>query len=214
MAKLVEEYSLWPTIINRYHLDLSKDSREALVEQTKKHFPDVLTRGGTYNYFPKIKTHEANSLKNEIIKTVNSDSEVRRFVNGYLPHLNQFGNPTVNLTLLSSWCFRQTSANSLWSHSHTATNYSIAYYLKKTTDTRLIFIDPRGAVNAPRKRNGKWADVREGEHFEAWCFNPKEGEMFIFPSYLIHYSDDIETDDEKVVISANFVLKELYEQEK
>ena len=214
MARLLNEYSLWPTIIKRYQLDLPKESRDNLVEQSKKQFPELVTGNGTFNYFPKINTRESNLLKNEFIKVVNSDTEVRRFIEGYMPHLFTFGNPTVNLTLLSSWCFRQTSSNSLWSHSHTATNYSVAYYIRKTSDTRLIFIDPRGAVNAPRKRHGKWADVKEGEHCESWSFNPKEGELFLFPSYLIHYSDDIKDDSEKLVISANFVLKELYEQEK
>lgn len=47
----------------------------------------------------------------------------------------------------------------------------------------------------------------ENNLLPAWAIKPKEGSMIIFPSYLPHYVDQNQNDEDRISISFNLILK-------
>lgn len=47
----------------------------------------------------------------------------------------------------------------------------------------------------------------ENNLLPAWAIKPKEGSMVIFPSYLPHYVDQNQNDEDRISVSFNLILK-------
>lgn len=85
-----------------------------------------------------------------------------------------------------SWGVVLTNGKGLEPHFHAGTNISTVLYLTKGQGD-LIVMDPRG--NACR---GMPIEIREA-NFDLFRHSPQEGDLIIFPSYLLHYVEPGDT---------------------
>ena len=135
--------------------------------------------------------------------------QLRFFVNSISPQLNSvladmgwdIKNQEVKITGMWAIINNKNSSNAMHIHSN---NYiSAAYYVKAPKNCGdLVFYDPRFAATYRYPKISKTNKLNSN----MISFQPKEGMLVLFPSYLQHSVNVNKTDEERIVISFNINL--------
>ena len=133
----------------------------------------------------------------------------RFFVNSISPQLNSvltdmgwdIKNQEVKITGMWAIINKKNASNSMHIHSN---NYiSAAYYVKAPKNCGdIVFYDPRFAATYRYPKISKTNKLNSN----IVSFQPKEGMLVLFPSYLQHSVNVNKTDKERIVISFNINL--------
>jgi len=131
------------------------------------------------------------------------------FVNSISPHINSvltdmdwdIINQEVKITGMWAIINKKNSSNAMHIHSN---NYlSAAYYVKAPINCGdIVFYDPRFAATYRYPKISKTNKLNSN----IVSFQPKEGMLVLFPSYLQHSVNVNKTDEERIVISFNINL--------
>ena len=135
--------------------------------------------------------------------------EPRFFVNSIAPQLNSvltdmgwdIKKQEVKITGMWAIINKKNSSNAIHIHSN---NYiSAAYYVKAPINCGdIVFYDPRSAATYRYPKISKTNKLNSN----MVSFQPKEGMLVLFPSYLQHSVNVNKTDAERIVISFNINL--------
>ena len=135
--------------------------------------------------------------------------QLRFFVNSISPQLNSvladmgwdIKNQEVKITGMWAIINNKNSSNAMHIHSN---NYiSAAYYVKAPKNCGdIVFYDPRFAATYRYPKISKTNKLNSN----IVSFQPKEGMLVLFPSYLQHSVNVNKTDEERIVISFNINL--------
>ena len=133
----------------------------------------------------------------------------RFFVNSISPQLNSvltdmgwdIKKQEVKITGMWAVINKKNSSNAMHIHSN---NYiSAAYYIKAPKNCGdIVFYDPRFAATYRYPKISKTNKLNSN----IVSFQPKEGMLVLFPSYLQHSVNVNKTDEERIVISFNINL--------
>ena len=133
----------------------------------------------------------------------------RFFVNSISPQLNSvltdmgwdIKKQEVKITGMWAVINKKNSSNAMHIHSN---NYiSAAYYVKAPVNCGdIVFYDPRFAATYRYPKISKTNKLNSN----TVSFQPKEGMLVLFPSYLQHSVNVNKTDEERIVISFNINL--------
>ena len=133
----------------------------------------------------------------------------RFFVNSISPQLNSvltdmgwdIKNQEIKITGMWAVINKKNSSNAMHIHSN---NYiSAAYYVKAPVNCGdIVFYDPRFAATYRYPKISKTNKLNSN----MVSFQPKEGMLVLFPSYLQHSVNVNKTDEERIVISFNINL--------
>ena len=85
-------------------------------------------------------------------------------------------------------------------HNHPNAFLSAAYYLQTSeTSGSINFFDPR------EQKNTRYPKIKNFTELSAAVvkFEPKEGDLLLFPSYLYHSVDENLSDQDRIIISFN-----------
>ena len=133
----------------------------------------------------------------------------RFFVNSISPQLNSvltdmgwdIKKQEVKITGMWAIINKKNSSNAMHIHSN---NYiSAAYYIKAPKNCGdIVFYDPRFAATYRYPKISKTNKLNSN----IVSFQPKEGMLVLFPSYLQHSVNVNKTDEERIVISFNINL--------
>ena len=133
----------------------------------------------------------------------------RFFVNSISPQLNSvltdmgwdIKKQEVKITGMWAVINKKNSSNAMHIHSN---NYiSAAYYVKAPVNCGdIVFYDPRFAATYRYPKISKTNKLNSN----IVSFQPKEGMLVLFPSYLQHSVNVNKTDEERIVISFNINL--------
>ena len=133
----------------------------------------------------------------------------RFFVNSIAPQLNSvltdmgwdIKKQEVKITGMWAVINKKNSSNAMHIHSN---NYiSAAYYVKAPKNCGdIVFYDPRFAATYRYPKISKTNKLNSN----IVSFQPKEGMLVLFPSYLQHSVNVNKTDEERIVISFNINL--------
>ena len=133
----------------------------------------------------------------------------RFFVNSISPQLNSvltdmgwdIKNQEIKITGMWAVINKKNSSNAMHIHSN---NYiSAAYYVKAPVNCGdIVFYDPRFAATYRYPKISKTNKLNSN----IVSFQPKEGMLVLFPSYLQHSVNVNKTDEERIVISFNINL--------
>ena len=133
----------------------------------------------------------------------------RFFVNSISPQLNSvltdmgwdIKKQEVKITGMWAVINKKNSSNTMHIHSN---NYiSAAYYVKAPKNCGdIVFYDPRFAATYRYPKISKTNKLNSN----IVSFQPKEGMLVLFPSYLQHSVNVNKTDEERIVISFNINL--------
>ena len=133
----------------------------------------------------------------------------RFFVNSISPQLNSvltdmgwdIKKQEVKITGMWAVINKKNSSNAMHIHSN---NYiSAAYYVKAPINCGdIVFYDPRFAATYRYPKISKTNKLNSN----IVSFQPKEGMLVLFPSYLQHSVNVNKTDEERIVISFNINL--------
>lgn len=140
---------------------------------------------------------ELSLLKNRIMKSLEF------FVRDIL-HVRQ----GIDFYMTNSWSVRHDKGDWGQSHVHTNCLLSGVYYVQ--TDDKSGMIRFRKDTNwtnlFPISTDLEYDDFNTFNS-RAWSFQPKVGQVFFFPSHLLHSIDDNESDNERFSIAFNFFAR-------
>ena len=172
-----------PCIINKF--DKHLEVKNVLINMIKETNADFL--------------EEKNAYYGDLIHRLDwskSQDNSRKWVKFLQPHLQKYFNDCANKlgyqnsTITNLW-FQQYNKNGKhgW-HTHTG-NYTGVYYVKfSNKDAKTEIIDP---FSQDKKI----------------IINAKEGDIVIFPSYVIHRATEQKEDAEKIIISFNIDFSDI-----
>jgi len=102
-------------------------------------------------------------------------------------------------------------------HIHPGNDYSGVYYLCVPQDSGLIhFLDPRSAarLSSPDPKTEKleenWYAKSNPYDSSIFSYQPEEGKIIIFPSWLMHYSDPNRSEDLRISMPFNSKYEKIY----
>ena len=141
-------------------------------------------------------SHNANGHEN-IIQTLGLEDKIQEKLNVYTDKIKIHA-----VSILSSWFNIQDIGSVLKLHMHTQSLLSAAIYINvDEKSSPLFFYNPNSTSHYSFSMHGRTQDGFNMHHQQ---FKPKNGEMFIFPSWLLHGSDDMQNETkDRTVISLN-----------
>ena len=133
----------------------------------------------------------------DIIQTLGLKSRIQEKLNTYTNNLK-----IDTVSILSSWFNIQDIGSVLKLHMHTQSLLSAALYINvDEKSSPLFFYNPNSTSHYSFSIHGK---TQTGFNMHHHRFNPKNGEMLIFPSWLLHGSDNVQNQTkDRTVISLN-----------
>ena len=141
-------------------------------------------------------SHDPNGHEN-IIETLGLEDRVQEKLNVYTNNLKIH-----EVSILSSWFNIQDIGSVLKLHMHTQSLLSAALYINvDEKSSPLYFYNPNSTSHYSFSMHGR-TQVGFNMHHER--LEPKNGEMIIFPSWLLHGSDNVQNETkDRTVISLN-----------
>ena len=137
-------------------------------------------------------------IKNEVQGTgyysdrsTNNKSYVRYLEELFAEELNAFCNEArVTCTMTDAWCVKYQKGDHQVVHNHRGWGFSGALYVE---------FDPR--VHTATSFVAPWQEARTDTTFFSTPKNIREGTIFIFPSYCLHYVQPNQSRKQRTVIS-------------
>lgn len=191
-----ENHSLFPTLVSRYEDFLSTEEINNIIECIKLKIDLVekhkcINQGGSSDQFYDIFLEIQNlypafgNIRQRLMDCI------REYENDY---------PLKKLRLGNSWFNIQNKDSILTRHVHPHCVLSGVIFLKTDNNSsKLYFENPNNFVKFFRSRE----ELTEYS-FEYFYFHPKPGTLLIFPSWLMHGSNNEKNQsDERIVLGFN-----------
>lgn len=196
MFNKIDETSLFPSCIYRYHIDPSKYDKEQIVNSVISNYEKSPER----NYWSRGSNlhHYYNDWNNETYDKVDLSSVLNCYnglVYSFLESLNLKNQVNWNYSIQNITVYKRPD-HFMEEHDHYGDDvvFSAVHYIKKNEkDSGLTFTNPLIVGQFPAIQTMKWAArnldssiEQNSAFFKEWTIQPKEDEMIIFPSYLKH----------------------------
>ena len=141
-------------------------------------------------------SHNPNGHEN-IIETLGLKNRIQEKLNIYTNNLKIH-----KVSILSYWFNIQDIGSVLKLHMHTQSLLSAALYVNvDEKSSPIFFYNPNSTSHYSFSMHGR---TQAGFNMHHQAFKPKNGEMIIFPSWLLHGSDDVQNQTkDRTVISFN-----------
>ena len=182
---------LFPTPILKCDNFLNKTEISDIFEilKSKTIFENNVIVGG--------KSSHSKNLHENIVATLGIENRVQEKLNAYTDRIKIH-----TVSILSSWFNIQDIGSILKLHMHTQSLLSAAIYINvDEKSSPLFFYNPNSLSHYSFSMHGRTQPDFNMHHQQ---FKPKNGEMFIFPSWLLHGSDDMQNETkDRTVISLN-----------
>ena len=181
-----ESFNLFPTLIMKFNLLNDMETNQIFqVLKTLDSEPYGAITSGLSSY----------SNNSNIIKYLNLEKKVQSKLDEYTSKIQ-----IRPVSISNSWFNIQDIGSILKSHCHARSVLSVALYINVDNNSSYLYFDnPNPHVFTT------WLNTGESDYnHESFYFRPKNGEMYIFPSWLRHGSHETtnQTKD-RTVISLN-----------
>ncbi len=109
--------------------------------------------------------------------------------------------------ITKAWATFSAKGQHIASHKHTASHYSLVYYVEAKDQGNINFEEDqwqKTGMYIPPNNNyyTKWSDI----NFASIKYPSETGGLIIFPSNLLHYTEENKTDKPRISISADVLL--------
>jgi uncharacterized protein (TIGR02466 family) len=109
--------------------------------------------------------------------------------------------------ITKAWATFSTKGQHIASHKHTASHYSLVYYVEAEEQGNITFEQDtwqKTGMYVPANRNyfTKWSDI----NFASVNYPSETGGLIIFPSNLLHYTQENTKERPRISISADVLL--------
>ena len=181
-----ESFSLFPTLIMKFDLlnDMETDQIFQVLKTLDSEPYGAITSG--------LSSYSNNS---NIIKYLNLEKKVQSKLDEYTSKIQ-----IRPVSISNSWFNIQDIGGILKTHNHANSVLSIALYINVDNDSSYLYFDnPNPHVYA------NWLNTGDTEYnYQYYFFRPKNGEMYVFPSWLRHGSKyTVNQTKDRTVISSN-----------
>jgi uncharacterized protein (TIGR02466 family) len=192
-------YNIFPTPITVIEQFLTETQCNDIISYCKnltmkEH--DALTDEASSSFYSETK-----KLIQDLSNNVDSCKELELDLNNYLIDYSVLSG-LQGIAIDNSWINVQTINSKLKKHSHPLSSISGALYLKvDNSSSKLYFYNPNPFIQFS-KITGSTPYTSESVWFE-----PKVGDLILFPSWLMHGSDnDTNSTEDRTVLSFNTIL--------
>ena len=184
--------TLFPTLIMKCSDFLSKSEIDEIFEILKskpKEQHDTLAIGG--------KSSHGMGMSNDLISSLGLESRIQKKLDMYTNSLK-----LQKVAIDNSWFNIQDIGSILKLHMHTRSLISAALNINvDEKSSPLFFYNPNSLTHFTYSLTSK---TQSDFNFHHQSFQPKNGEMYIFPSWLLHGSNDEQNKTkDRTVISFN-----------
>lgn len=112
-----------------------------------------------------------------------------------------------DIYITKAWATFSTKGQHISSHKHTASHYSLVYYVEAEEQGNLTFEEDmwqKTGMYIPANKNyfTKWSDI----NFSSVKYPSETGGLIIFPSNLLHYTEENTKEKPRISISADVLL--------
>lgn len=151
---------------------------------------DIRQHGFTSYYNVNLVTHDDFEFMNQAALEV------------FAQYLRVVGKEGTGMRLDSAWSSIYGRGHYVPQHTHPMSHLSLVYYASATEGTgRLVFENPaRAHFQHFYPPEISWMPAR-------YSIQPKKGLFVVFPSYLVHNTDPHDSDEPRVIYSANVQLE-------
>ncbi|MCB1670224.1 MAG: putative 2OG-Fe(II) oxygenase [Gammaproteobacteria bacterium] len=120
----------------------------------------------------------------------------------FAQYLRVVGKSNLGMRLDNAWASVYGKGHFVPEHTHPLSHLSMAFYAAATEGTgRIVFENPsRGHFQHFYPPEISWMHYR-------YSIQPKKGLFVVFPSYLVHHTEPHESDEYRVIYSANVQLQ-------
>jgi uncharacterized protein (TIGR02466 family) len=150
-----------------------------------------------------IKQHGFTSFYNvNLVKRDDFDFINKAALAVFAQYLSVVGKAGIGMRMDSAWSSVYGRGHYVPQHTHPMSHLSLVYYAAATEGTgRLVFENPaRAHFQHFYPPEISWMPYR-------YSIQPKKGMFVVFPSYLVHNTDPHDSDDLRVIYSANVQLE-------
>ena len=195
----IQNYNLFPTpitVIEQFLTETQCNDIISYCQTLPMQAHDALTDESTSSFYS-----EPKKLIQDISNGVDSCKDLELDLNNYLVDYSMISG-FQGIAIDNSWINIQKKNSKLKKHSHPLSSISGALYLKvDSNSSKIYFYNPNPFIQFS-KTTGSTPYVSES----AW-FEPKVGDLILFPSWLMHGSDsDINNTEDRTVLSFNTIL--------
>lgn len=119
---------------------------------------------------------------------------------------NQYKMEMFDTYITKAWATFSTKGQHIASHKHTASHYSLAYYVEAEDQGNIVFEQEKSSkgLYIPANDNyyAGWSDI----NFASVKYPSETGGLIIFPSELLHYTEENTKERPRISISADVLL--------
>ena len=191
-----EVFNFFPTPLFYNNIDIDVDTKEFLLNSSFKR-----TGGGTSNW-----TKSNYILDDEVCKGFVDKLffQLKLFVNNYLHtddrHFEWY--------ITNSWVLKHEPNDYNPAHAHANSLITGVYYLEVPEHSGdITFWKPDGLTNIFHVSTNIPYKEYTPTNCGRWTFTPREGDILLFPSHLIHSISANETNKQRYSLSINFHIK-------
>ncbi|MBT8146115.1 MAG: 2OG-Fe(II) oxygenase family protein [Gammaproteobacteria bacterium] len=126
----------------------------------------------------------------------------RAAMNIFAEYLRVVGKPELGMRLDNAWASVYGKGHYVPEHTHPLSHLSMAFYAAATEGTgQIVFDNPsRGYYQHFYPPEINWMPYR-------YSIQPQKGMFVVFPSYLLHHTEPHESDELRIIYSANVQLQ-------
>jgi uncharacterized protein (TIGR02466 family) len=200
---IIETHSLFPTLVLRAREFLSENECKTVFDflLKKENMEKLENHSAIYgekslSTYTNLQFNVLDHIQKEVESCSNIVDNVKKIIEEYTLHS---GFKTEGLS--NSWFNIQNKGSLLKQHTHPSCSISGAIYINVDKNSSPIFFENPNTllVNSTNKQM-----ISTKYSFDAYAFQPKLGDLFLFPSWLKHGSNNnINYTDNRVVISFN-----------
>ena len=120
---------------------------------------------------------------------------------------NQYRMDVFNPYITKAWATFSVKGQHIASHKHTASHFSLVYYVKAEDQGNVVFQPEealKGGLYIPARDDyyKGWSDI----NFASVTYPSETGGLIIFPSHLLHHTQENTKDTPRISISADILL--------
>lgn len=189
-------YNIFPTPISIFSFDKA-------VENKQKYLNYLYTLKKKDPGENKSNVNSWHSSNSHSILTDDLFGELNEFICKSLQEtINEMGYDKIRLFLRENWCIISPKGAYNNPHMHSQSFMSGSYYVSNPSSP-IVFHDPRPVKDFMEPQGMSVSNIYNSTKA---IFQPKEGDLLLFPSWLTHSVPENQTKQDRVIISFNFYL--------
>jgi uncharacterized protein (TIGR02466 family) len=190
------------TKIDNYET-INKDIKELINQEVKP----------TNSQFAKTTDIKSDTPLQEITDNLHTDkrfeklfSQIRKKIILFLTE-HHYDLSVFDVHIIKAWATFSTKGQHIASHKHTASHYSLVYYVEAEEQGNITFEEDmwqKTGMYIPANNNyfTKWSEI----NFASVKYPSETGGLIIFPSNLLHYTEENQKERPRISISADVLL--------